>query len=96
MLGCRDFGPADWPGHDAQGEGIEGEKGVDVKEWGGVMRGIRGAEQGPSLDDFSLVRVDQRCESIHYFSYSLQDLRCKCQSRCVNRKDSDRMAMLYL
>jgi hypothetical protein len=39
MLGGRVFGPADWPGHDAQGERIEGEKGVDVKEWGGVMRG---------------------------------------------------------
>jgi len=31
MLGGRDFGPADWPGHDAQGEGIEGEKGGNVK-----------------------------------------------------------------
>ncbi len=39
MLGGRVFGPADWPGHIAQGEGIEGGEGVDVKEWGGVMRG---------------------------------------------------------
>ncbi len=37
----RDFGPTAWPGHDAQGERIEGEKGVDVKDWGGVMRGGR-------------------------------------------------------
>jgi hypothetical protein len=46
MLGGRVFGPADWPGHDAQGERIEGEKGVDVKEWGGVMRGLWGANRG--------------------------------------------------
>ena len=31
MLGGRVFGPADWPGHIAQGERIEGEEGVDVK-----------------------------------------------------------------
>ena len=42
MLGGRVFGPADWPGHDAQGEGIEGEEGVDVKVGGGVMRGRGG------------------------------------------------------
>ena len=31
MSGGRDFGPTDWPGHDAQGERIEGGEGVDVK-----------------------------------------------------------------
>jgi hypothetical protein len=34
----RDFGPTAWPGHDAQGERIEGEMGVDVKEWGGLKQ----------------------------------------------------------
>ncbi len=42
----RDFGPTAWPGHDAQGERIEGEKRVDVKDWGGVMRGFWGANRG--------------------------------------------------
>jgi hypothetical protein len=32
MLGGRVFGPADWPGHDAQGEGIEGLEGAIVKK----------------------------------------------------------------
>lgn len=42
MLGGRGFGPADWPGHDAQGEGIEGGERGDVKVRGGVMGGSGG------------------------------------------------------
>lgn len=41
MLGGRVFGPADWPGHDAQGEGIEGGEGGDVKGEGGLSAPYR-------------------------------------------------------
>jgi len=49
MSGGRVFGPTDWPGHDAQGERIEGGEGVDVKERGDMWD----TEQNAIIRDIS-------------------------------------------